>query len=818
MRLVASPLNSATWLGSRTLLGLAFAGLCVCHIAVSANEVPADAIAENAFNVQTRQPWTTSRVVGRPDGPDAYTTELAFPKLKFVEPLAMCRVPGSNKFCVATRSGKIFTFDNDSQVPAAELLIDLKKQVYGIAFHPDFARNGFFYVSNFVSPSAVDQTGAHLSRFTAKSDEKLRADPKSEKLIIAWPSGGHNGGCVRFGPDGYLYLATGDSSGIADSLLTGQNINDLSGSLLRINVDLPSRDRPYSIPEDNPFIDSPGARGEIWSFGHRQVWKFSFDKQHRLWAGDVGQDLWEAVYIVQRGGNYGWSIQEAGEPFRPDRPRGPGEIIPPLVKHSHGEFRSITGGYVSTTPRLPELNGRYIYGDYDTGKIWSLQVDGDHPPRPVELADTELRIVEFAEDAIGDVYIVDFVGGAIHKIVPSRPEDQPTQPFPRKLSETGLFASTKDHVPAAGLIPYSVNSPLWSDGAEKERFIALPNNSQIEMDAIFYPHRPDYSDRGWRFPDGTVLVKTFSLAMDTSQPHKVRRLETRILHFRQMPGNDDEYGAQVWSGYTYVWNEEQTDAALLDASGMDTELSIVDKQAPGGTRKLTWHFPSRAECSICHTMGAKYALGVTTLQLNREHDYDGHRENQLSLLSRLGVFKQPLPAPLSQLPALVDYRDTKQPLHLRARSYLHANCAHCHRKWGGGNAEFELQASITLDQTGTLNALPGQGTFGLEDPRILVAGNPDRSLILQRMQLAGLGRMPHIGSNVIDMDAVRMLHQWIVSLQDHRLLSEPGALRPRLPDQSTPHNPTLQFSSLLICTIATLLFAMRWWKKEDDRE
>ncbi len=812
IRLQEPPIASRKW-ADRLLSGI---GLCFLTTACSVSGARAE--EHPGFNVHEREHWTSSRIVGRPDPPDAYTTELAFPKLKFVEPLSMCLVPGSNRLCVATRSGKIFTFENQRDVAEPELLIDLKKQVYGVAFHPNFVQNGYFYVTNFSNPSAFDETGAHLSRFTADLGRTLTADRNSEQLILTWPSGGHNGGCVRFGPNGYLYIATGDSSGIADALLTGQNISDLSGSILRIDVDRSSQDKPYSIPPDNPFVDTPNARGEIWSYGHRQVWKFSFDQHHRLWAGDVGQDLWEAIYLVQRGGNYGWSIQEAGQPFRPDRPRGPSEILPPLVKHSHGEFRSVTGGYVSQTPRLPELDGSYIYGDYDTGKIWSLKLENGREPSPQELADTELRIVEFAQDNAGEVLVVDFVGGAIHRLVPSPPLTKSTPAFPRKLSETGLFRSTEKLVPAQGLIPYSVNAALWSDGAAKERFIAIPHDSQIEMDAIFYPHRPDYPDRGWRFPDGTVLVKTFSIAMDTSRPDELRRLETRIMHFRQMPGNDDEYGAQVWNGYTYVWNAEQTDAELLDASGKDIELSIADARVAGGVRKQTWHFPSRAECAICHTMGAKYALGVTTLQMNKVHDYGGHRENQLSLLERLGVFTERLPAPPDQLPALVDYRDAHQPLNLRARAYLHANCAHCHRKWGGGNAEFELQASIPISQTATLDTLPGQGTFGLNDPRILVPGQPQRSLIFTRMTLPGLGRMPHIGVSVVDEQAVGMLHEWISSLQDRRLLSQPGALRPRLPHpDATEPNPTLRLSSLLICMVATLLLVKRWFYRDEDK-
>lgn len=737
------------------------------------------------FDLENRELWTTGNIHGTPDPPDPFTTQDAFPRLKFVEPLSVGLVPGSQRFGVATRLGRIFTFEIRPDVDHADLLLDIGKTTYGVAFHPQFETNGFFFVTYLTDPDKPN--GSRLSRFKARPGSPPVADLSSEQIILEWPSGGHNGCCIRFGGDGYLYLATGDGSGIADGFETGQDISDLLGSILRIDVDHPDGTRPYSIPKDNPFAETANARGEIWSFGHRQVWKFSFDNQQRLWAGEVGQDLWEMLYLVRKGGNYGWSVREGSHPFRPDRTKGPGEILPPLVEHPHSDFRSITGGYVCQSERLPELKGAYIYGDYDTGKLWSLKLEGSgsgggQVTEHRQLADTQIRIVEFAQDRDGEVYVVDFVGGGLHRIVKAE-QQAATKPFPRKLSETGLFASTKDHIPARGLIPYSVNAPLWSDGAEKDRFIALPGETKIEFDSVFYPHGPEYSDVGWRFPDGTVLVKTFSIEMEAGNAASLRRLETRILQHRRMPGNDNEYGAQFWQGYTYIWNEDQTDAELLAAEGLNRTLTIKDTAATGGQREQVWRFPSRAECALCHTMASKYILGVTTLQMNRLHDYDGTLANQLSVLEKLGVLKDKLPKPPQELPRLVDYRSPNEELHHRARSYLHANCAHCHRKWGGGNAEFELQASIPLTQTLALDARPGQGNFGLTDPRILVPGEPNRSLILERMQLKELGRMPHIASKVVDQEAVEMIRQWISSLNDETLLDTPGALHPRLPDR-----------------------------------
>jgi uncharacterized repeat protein (TIGR03806 family) len=767
----------------------------VSLLAASAFAVESPA-KKKAFDIEHRQLWTTDNIHGSPEPPDPYTTEVAFPKIKLFEPLSVDWIPNAflNGFAVATRPGKIVYFPIKPDVDRVTEIIDLKRTVYGVAFHPEFTTNGQFFVTSIIEFDKPN--GSRISRFTVK-DLKARqyeADLESEEVIFEWPSGGHNGGCLRFGPDGYLYIATGDGSGIADGLQTGQDLSDALGAILRIDVDHRDPGKNYAIPKDNPFVNVPGARGEIWSFGHRQVWKFSFDNNtKRLWGGEVGQDLWEMVYLIERGGNYGWSVMEGAHPFRPERTKGPGEFVKPIVEHPHSDFRSITGGYVYQSDRLPELKGTYIYGDYDTGKLWSLKYDQSTSKRGKnsdlkkgvvsnhrELADTQIRIVEFAQDLRGDVYLLDFAGGQFHTIVKSPPVVA-TKPFPQKLSQTGLFASTKEHVPATGLIPYSVNAALWSDGAEKERFLALPGDSKIGFDKVVYPHGPDYPDLGWRFPDGTVLVKTFSMEMEKGNPASAKRLETRILQYRKMPGNDDEYGAQYWSGYTYVWNEEQTDAELLAAGGLDRTLTIKDAAAADGKRDITWHFPSRAECALCHTMAAKYALGVTTLQMNKDHDYGGKIANQLAVLEKLGVFQEKLPMPPAELPSLADYHNEKEDLQLRARSYLHANCAHCHRKWGGGNAEFELHASFPLTLTAAVDAKPGQGTFKLTDPKIIAPGDPHRSMILERMKLEGLGRMPHIASKVVDKEGVELIEKWLGSLKSAQELEKPGAKHPRLP-------------------------------------
>ncbi len=745
-----------------SVLGAAVLLVIFCN--TRAADPAAKKAGDKPVGIDKRVPWTTSRVKGSPEPPAPYRSEIAFPRVKFDEPLDLAYVPGRNRIAVAQRRGKIFTFVNDKATDKADLLLDLEKTVYAIAFHPKFAENRYLYVTYILDPDKEQPDGTRVSRFEVSRDDPPRCDPASEKIVLTWPCGGHNAGCLKFGPDGCLYVATGDGSGIADQLQTGQDVGDLLSSILRIDVDHPEPGKGYAVPKDNPFVSLKGARPEIWAYGVRQPWKMSFDRAGGdLWAGEVGQDLWESVLKIEKGGNYGWSVTEGTHPFRPERKKGPTPILEPVVEHPHSDFRSLTGGYVYRGKRLPELAGTYVYGDFDTGRVWGLRLDGTKIVKHQELTRTTHRIVSFGEDEAGELYHLDFVQGQLHRLVPV-PAAPPSAPFPRKLSETGLFSSTKDHKPASGLIPYAVNAALWSDHAHKERFLAIPGDGKIDFDAVEYPQPSPGAPRGWKFPNGMVIVKTFALDMERGNPASRRRLETRLLHFQYM-GGTEEYGDQYWRGYTYVWNDEQTDAELADAAGLDRTFTIKDPEAPGGERKQTWHFPSRAECTLCHTMAAKYALGVNTLQMNRDYDYGGGRvANQLRTLEHLGVFARPLPEPPEKLPRLVDYDDPGRPLDLRARAYLHANCSHCHMKWGGGNAEFLLLATLDLKDTGTVNTRPGQGTFDLADPRILVPGDPSRSLIAYRMRKLGLGRMPHVASSVVDEKGVQLIEEWIRGL------------------------------------------------------
>jgi uncharacterized repeat protein (TIGR03806 family) len=523
---------------------------------------------------------------------------------------------------------------------------------------------------------------------------------------------------------------------------TGQDISDLLSSILRIDVDHAPPGRPYAIPRDNPFVQVPGARPEVWAFGLRQPWRMNFDPATgELWVGDVGEERWESVFRVRRGGNYGWSVTEGGMPFEPDQPVSPVPISPPVVVHPHTELRAVIGGLVYRGSALPDLAGSYVYADFEGGSVWEVRLDGDRILRRRQLAASTANIVGFGEDARREFHLLNFLDGTILHLVPNRGAARNAE-FPRKLSETGLFSSVREHRPAPGVVPYEVNASLWSDGASKERFIALPGSSTIEPDCVPNAYVLYREASSWDFPDGTVLVKTFSLGG--------KRIETRLLHLTKRSQTKTIQDSE-WRGYTFRWNDEQTDADLVDAAGRTEELA-----------HQTWRFPSRNECLQCHSKAAHYILGVTTLQLQRDVEVPGRgKMNQLDWFRRIGLLSRPV----SGIPrVLCNYEDESEDLEKRARSYLHANCAHCHVHNGGGNAAFQVNAIAGLNQTGLIDALPLHGSRGLTDGRLVAPGSPDRSIVLHRMGVVGTGRMPPLASSVVDQVGMKVLRRWIEQL------------------------------------------------------
>jgi uncharacterized repeat protein (TIGR03806 family) len=704
----------------------------------------------------TRVPWTGSKLTGTPEPPPPYTVEPAFPRLKHEFPVVMVRAEGTGRLFVGELHGRIVSFPNDPGCTRADLAIDVRKlhpdlaALYGLTFHPKFDENRYVFVCYVLNGDRPD--GSVVSRFEVSRTDPPIIDPRSERVVIRFPSGGHNGGCLDFGKDGYLYISTGDASGPSppDTMNTGQDCSDLLSSVLRIDVDHPDPDKAYGIPPDNPFVKTPGVRPEIWAFGFRNPWRMSIDRATGdLWVGDVGWELWEMVYKVKRGGNYGWSVMEGPQPVHVEGRRGPTPILPPLIAHPHSEAASITGGYVYHGSRLPELAGAYIYGDYQTGIIWGLRCDGDKVTWHQELARSPLHLAAFGESRDGELFLVDH--DRSHQVyrLARNPVAKAKSDFPRRLSETGLFDSTRDHRPAPGVIGYAINSELWADGATAERFLAVPGDGRVGLDP----------EGNWRFPEGSVLLRTVYVGKATAR----RRVESQVLHLLD--------GA--WRPYSYVWDEGQTDAGLADAGGTTRTIATDDPAVPGGRRDRSYRIYARAECILCHNpwvekkttiYGVQSAspLGVNTPQMNLVRNGGGDPVNQLTALRRIGLLNG-IPDP-ARLPKLANTYDESASLGHRARSYLQTNCSHCHQFNAGGSATIALGFDVPLEKTQTVDFRPIQGTFNIAGARIIAPGDPSRSVLYYRVAKLGGGRMPRVGAEQVDERAVRMIHDWIAGM------------------------------------------------------
>jgi len=359
----------------------------------------------------------------------AVSTERAFPNLEFKRPIVMTHAgDGTNRVFVAEQEGIIKVFRNDQETEDASVFLDIEERcVYrddkneegllGFAFHPKFKQNGEFFV--YYTSTEADLL-SKISRFRVSKDNPNVADPASEEVILRVPQPfwNHNGGTIVFGGDGFLYIALGDGGSGNDPNGNGQNLTTLLGSILRIDIDHKSDGKNYSIPKDNPFVGRTvpaGPRGkivpvceEIYAYGLRNVWRMAFDrKTGSLWAGDVGQNLWEEINIIKSGGNYGWNIREAKHWFRPDgndadRP----DLIEPILEYHHDIGKSITGGSVYRGTRVPELVGKYIYADYVSGLLWALEYDeaAGKVVANYSLTGDKLPVMSFGEDEKGDIY------------------------------------------------------------------------------------------------------------------------------------------------------------------------------------------------------------------------------------------------------------------------------------------------------------------------------------------------------------------------------------------------------------------------------
>ncbi len=681
---------------------------------------------------------TTCVAPSKAGGGATIDIEHAFPNLTFDQPLALLQAPGDDsRWYAVERTGTVRTFANTPTVatatPFITLTVDTSGEggLLGMAFSPNYATNHEVYLS-------FTETGNPLvsvvARFTLAADGTT-LDPASREDVIRLdqPYANHNGGNIAFGPDGDLYIGFGDGGSGDDPLGAGQNTENLLGSLLRLKIDGAA---PYEIPADNPFATNamcsadPGVAAgdcpEIYAWGLRNPWRWSFDAATGdLWVGDVGQNQWEEVDRVHVGGNYGWDVREGRHCHEPATGCSTSGLIDPVAEYDHSLGNSITGGYVYRGSALPALAGHYLFADYGSGRIWQLVDDGSGGFTAEQLLDTSLSVASFGQGSDGELYVVDIAGGGVYRIVDGGGAAAGV-PVPRLLSATGCVTPQDPSVPAAGLVPYDVAAPFWSDGALKERWLAIPNGTSIAVG----------TDGDFAFPNGTVLMKHFRL--------NGRLIETRL--FMRHPDGE-------WAGYSYEWNAEQTDATLVEGG----KTVAIDGQG--------WIYPSGNDCLRCHTEAAGFALGLESAQLNHAFAYaaTGRSANQLLTLDQVAMFTTPLGDAALQA-KLADPEDASAPLDARTRAYLHTNCAQCHRPNGPTSVSLDLRYSTALAAMGACGATPQEGDLGIAGAKIIAPGDPDASVLLARLSRRDANAMPPLASNVVDADGATLIHDWIASL------------------------------------------------------
>ncbi len=736
---------------------------------------------------------------GTPPVPSGdWVTRKAFPKLTFEDPVGLVAGPsGSRTLFVWGRQGVVWSFENDPNASTKTVVLDIQTRcqgwddggLLGLALHPRFgqagaADRGLLYVWYTFSerpnpgpgrPENGRPTRNRLSRFMIPDGTAL-VDPKSELVLIDQLDENtyHNGGGMFFHPvNGFLYLSLGDEGG--DSGANTQRIDrDLFSGVIRIDVDCrggtvshainrqpeSGKTAHYFIPNDNPWVGLGGVLEEFWAVGLRSPHRMTHDaKTGRTWVGDVGESTREEVDIIERAGNYQWGFREGTANAPQGRPaKVLGIETPPVFEYGRDQGNAVIGGYVYRgTEHAASLGGKYVFGD-NNGRIWALTYD-QGPPRAEHLCDLPqapsraygLGLSSFGVDQAGELFLCQLgTEGQIYRL--GRKEKDHGNlatkgtSFPERLSETGAFRDLKTLTPAAFLIPYEVNSPLWADGAVKRRWVAVPNDGAPYGKA----ERIGFAESGpWTFPEGTVFVKHFEIATDETQPASRRRLETRFL-IRSVGGGVH--------GATYRWRPDQADADLVGVDGDDASIEVKTAK---GSRRQTWHYPGRRECLSCHTEAAGLVLGLNTRQLNRENASD---DETLRVWDRLDLFdRSPEAASPRRLPRLVAADDPKATLEERVRSYLDANCAHCHRP-GGVRATFDARYEAAEQDRRMIDGNVANA-LGRTDARVIAPGSLSKSIAYQRMtSLKANERMPPLASSVVDDEAAAVLKSWIEGL------------------------------------------------------
>jgi glucose/arabinose dehydrogenase len=727
---------------------------------------------------------------------DGWKLQKAFPKLDFDDPVALIQGPLSNTLLVLEREGRIYAFENKADVETKRRVLDLydvtqgevDSGLLGLVFHPEFGvegspNRGYAYVHYAYAPKPVKGKWPKYTMPTRSRLARFSVDPKtfvferpSELLLIDQEDQSifHQGGSMFFHPkDGFLYLSVGDEGSSSCALGNCQRIDkDLFSGVLRIDVDqrggsishpIPKQPETgttahYFIPNDNPWVGVPGALEEFYAIGLRSPHRVTYDAtQDIAWIADVGQKMREELDILKPAANYQW---DAAEGFA-RRKAAPEPVLgvwtDPVLELPRDEAASVIGGHVYRGKLLPPLVGKYIYGDFVTGNIWALDYDYDGQKvtakKNEKLVASKYRnrksgITSFGLDSAGELYVLTLgKRSKILRLAPSKPSTN----APKLLSDLDLLRVRKDQ-PKRGLLPYDVQSPLWSDGATKQRWLSLPKGQ-----AHFAANGP------WAFPEGTVFIKHFAMALDEREPDETRPLETRLF----VAARDREY-----YGLTYRWKPDASDAELV-LQRQEEVLEITGED--GQVRQQTYVYPGPYDCMTCHNEEAGYVLGVRTEQLNQpvsgiEAWFD---DNPLVDWSRRGLLDWRIDDKSAATgPRLVPLEDESSSIEDRLRSYWASNCSMCHGSGPNIRSNWDARWATPLEKQGIIDGELENGER-VEGERVVVPGDVERSALYTRStsEVVEL-RMPPIGRRRTDQRYAALLERWIRSLPSKHASAE----------------------------------------------
>lgn len=709
-----------------------------------------------------------------------YSNANALGNMTFTAPVAIVSAPGdTNRLFIVEQIGRIVVITNLAN-PTRTVFMDISARLtfngeqglLGLAFHPGYLTNRYFFVFYVTTGTRRDQ----LSRFEISPSNPNQGLANSEVVLISQPDdfSNHNAGDLHFGPDGYLYVSLGDEGDANDTGANSQRIDkDFFSAIMRLDVDKkPGSLAPtphaaiaapvnYAVPPDNPFVGATSFNGiplagnvrtEFWAVGLRNPWRFSFDElTGLLYVGDVGQGAREEVDVIVKGGNYGWNYRE-GYIQRPGSGAPPAGFssIPPILDYPRAPSGatnvgfSVTGGVVYRGTRIPQLTGAYVFGDYGSGNIWSARYDGSVTTNvPFARILVDAGVAAFGIDpSNGDVLYADVTAGVIQRIIYTAVSGTP---LPATLAQTGTFTNLTTLTSHDGIVPYDVNLPYWSDHAIKSHWFYFPPARVITFRAT----------NNWTLPQGSVWIQHFELELTNGVPESRQRLETRFLV--------RDTGMGIY-GITYRWGGSTSNATLVPEGGMDEPFVVNDG---GNLRTQIWHYPGRSECLVCHTpqnVGG-FALAFNSWQLNRDFDYSGIVDNQLRAMANAGYFSAAV-SNLHGVRWLASLTDESVSVEQRVRSWLAANCVGCHQQFGPGGTSFDTRiftpllgttvASGTKLINGTL-----VNTGGDPNNRVIVPGSLSNSMLLTRISTRGAGQMPPLETSLVDTQAVALISRWI---------------------------------------------------------